>query len=180
MKRLLWPLAMIIVPVILGVAGLLVAHTALPALGAPPDTITTFRPTASPTPTITTTASSQQRAAASPRPAATPRQGAQPRPQRIGPWAVVRAYYRDINSHKFAKAWALIHSGLATGQTYQQFVAGYACTGTEHPTRLSQYGHQIRFGLTVVNDCTGAAQHYTGTDIVRGGKIIAAHVTRTG
>ena len=93
---------------------------------------------------------------------------------------MVSAYYRDIDSHKYAKAWALIDSALATGQTYQQFVAGYVCTGTERLTKLGQSGHRVRFNLAVVNDCTAAAQYYTGTDTVRGGKIVAVHVTRTG
>ena len=174
MKRMLWPLAVIIVPAILGVAGLLLAHAAPSAPTAPPDTIATLRPTASPAPApaITNTA----------RPVAkvTPRQATRPRPHRTGPWAVVSAYYRDIDSRKYAKAWALIDSALAPGQTYQQFVAGYACTGTEQPTRLSQSGHQVSFNLVVVNDCTAAAQYYTGADTVRGGKIVAAHVTPSG
>jgi hypothetical protein len=176
MKRLLWPLAVVIVAAILGAAGLLVAHAAPPAPAAPPDTIATLRPTASPSPapTITTTPSGRPRATV------TPRQAARPRPQRTDPWAVVSAYYRDVDAHKYAKAWALISSGLATGQTYQQFVAGYACTGTEQPTKLGQSGHQVSFNLTVLNDCTGTAQYYTGTDTVRGGKIVAADVTRTG
>ena len=169
MKRLLWPLAVIIVPAILGAAGLLVAHAAPPAPTAPPDTIATLGPTAAPAP-----------ASSRPRATATPRQAARPRPDITGPWAVVRAYYRDVDSRHYAKAWALISSGLATGQTYQQFVAGYACTGTEQPARLGQSGHQVSFSLAVVNDCSGAAQHFTGTDTVRGGKIVAADVTRTG
>ena len=69
---------------------------------------------------------------------------------------------------------------LKTGQTYQEFVAGYNCTGTEQPAKLSQSGNQVSFNLTVVNNCTGAAQYYTGTDTVRGGKIVAAYVTSTG
>jgi hypothetical protein len=176
MKRLLWPLAVVIVSAILGAAGLLVAHATPPAPAAPPDKIATLRPAASPSPapTITSTPSGRPRATV------TPRQAARPRPHPTGPWAVISAYYRDVDSHKYAKAWALISSGLGTGQTYQQFVAGYACTGTERPTRLGQSGHQVRFALAVVNDCTGAAQYYTGTDTVRGGKIVAADVTRTG
>ncbi len=172
MKRMLWPLAVVIVPAILGVAGLLLAHAAPPAPTAPPDTIATLRPSATPAPTITNTA----------RPVAkvTPRHATRPRPHRTGPWAVVSAYYRDINSHKYAKAWALIDSALSTGQTYQQFVAGYVCTGTERPAKLGQSGHQVSFNLVVVNDCTAAAQYYTGTDTVRGGKIVAVHVTPTG
>ena len=175
MKRLLWPLAVVIVSAVLGVAGLLVARAAPPAPTAPPDTIATIRPASpSPAPAITNTASG------TPRATVTPRQAARPRLQLTDPWAVVSAYYRDVNAHKYAKAWALISSGLATGQTYQQFVAGYACTGTEQPTKLGQSAHQVRFNLTVVNECTGTAQYYTGTDTVRGGKIVAAHVTRTG
>jgi hypothetical protein len=93
---------------------------------------------------------------------------------------VVSAYYRAVDSREYARAWALISSGLATGQTYQQFVSGYACTGAEKVTRLSQSGHQVTFNLTVVNGCTAVSQHYTGTDTVRAGKIVAADVTPTG
>jgi len=176
MKRLLWPLAVVIVPAILGAAGLLVAHAAPPAPAAPPEKIATLSPAASPAPApaITNTPSGRPRATL------TPRQAARPRRHLTDPWAVVSAYYRDVDSHQYAKAWALIDSALATGQTYQQFVAGYACMGTEQPTKLGQSGHQVRFNLAVVNDCTGAAQYYTGTDTVRGGKIVAADVTRTG
>ena len=176
MKRLLWPLAVVIVAAILGAAGLLIAHAAPPAPVAPPDTIATLRPTASPSPAPTTATT----ASGTPQATVTPRQAAQPRPQPTGPWAVVRAYYRDVDAHNYAQAWALISPALATFETYQQFVAGYACTGTEQPTKLGQSGHQVRFNLTVLNDCTGAAQYYTGTDTVRGGKIVAADVTRAG
>jgi hypothetical protein len=176
MKRLLWPLAVVIVAAILGAAGLLIVHVAPSAPAAPPDTIATLRPTASPSPapTITTTISG------TPRATVTPRQAARPRHQLTDPWAVVSAYYQDVNAHQYAQAWALISSALAAFQTYQQFVAGYACTGTEQPTKLGQSGHQVGFNLTVLNDCTGAARYYTGTDIARGGKIVAADVTRTG
>jgi hypothetical protein len=176
MKRLLWPLAVVFVPAILGAAGLLVAHAHAPAPAAPPDQIAPLTPAAPPSsaPASTGTASG------TPRATPTASQAARPRPRRSGPWAVVSAYYRDINSHKYAKAWALISPALATEQTYQQFVAGYACTGTEQPAKLGQSGHRVRFNLVVVNDCTGASEYYTGTDTVRGGKIVAADVTRTG
>jgi hypothetical protein len=172
MKRLFWLLAMLVVPAILAAAGLFLVHRPLPARAAPSDTTATVKPTASPSPASTV------RPSGSPRPA--PRQAARPRHHHAGPWAVVSAYYRDIDSRKYARAWALIRPAMAAGQTYQQFVSGYACTGTERPTRLSQSGHQVSFNLTVVNTCTAAFQYYTGTDTVRGGKIIAAGVTRTG
>src|SRR5215469_1152136 len=176
MKRLLWPLAVVIVAAILGAAGLLIARAAPPAPTAPPDTTATLRPTASPAPTATVTIT----ASGTPRATVTPRQAARPRPHITGPWAVVSAYYQDVDAHKYAQAWALISPALAALQTYQQFVAGYTCTGTEQPTKLGQSGHQVSFNLTVLNDCTGAAQYYTGTDTVRGGRIVAADVTRTG
>ena len=176
MKRLLWPLAVVIVPAILGVAGFLVAHAAPPAPAASPDKVAAGSPAVSPSPTPAVAGTPSGR----PQATVIPRRGARPRPHRTDPWAVVSAYYRDVNSHQYAKAWALIRSGLATGQTFQQFVAGYACTGTERPTKLSQSGHQVSFNVATVNDCTGAAQYYSGTDTVRGGKIVAADVTRTG
>ena len=176
MKRLLWPLAVVIVPAILGAAGLLLAYAGPSAPAAPPGQIAAPQPGASssPAPAATSTASDNPRATLTPRPVA------RPRPRRTDPWAVVRAYYQDVGSHRYARAWALISPGLGTEQTYQQFVAGYACTGTEQPTKLGQSGHQVSFNLAVVNNCTGAAQYYTGTDTVRGGKIVAADVTRTG
>jgi len=176
MKRLLWPLAIVIVPAILGAAGLLLAHARPPAHAAPPDQIATLKPAAAPAPTPANTGTPSGRPRATP----TPRPTARPGPHPTDPWDVIRAYYRDVESRQYAKAWVLIRSALGTGQTYQQFVAGYACTGTEQPAKLGQSGHQVSFNLAVVNRCTGAAQYYTGTDTVRGGKIVAAHVTRTG
>ena len=175
MKRLLWPLAIVIVPAILGVAGLLLAHARPPAHAAPPDRIATLKPAAAPAPTPANTGTPSGRPRATP----TPRPPARPGPHPTDPWDVIRTYYRDVESRQYAKAWVLIRSALGTGQTYQQFVAGYACTGTEQPAKLGQSGHQVSFNLAVVNRCTGAAQYYTGTDTVRGGKIVAAHVTRT-
>jgi hypothetical protein len=173
MKRLLWPLALVVVPAILAAAGLLLIHTA-PSAPAAPDTTATLRPRAPPAPAPASANT------AKPRATPTPRQAARPRRRHTGPWAVVSAYYRDVSSRKYAKAWALISPAMATGQTYQQFVAGYACTGTERPTRLSLSRHQVSFNLAVVNTCTAAFQYYSGTDTVRGGKIVAATVTPTG
>ena len=167
MKKLLWPLAVLVVPAILAAAGLYLIHRPVPAPVAPSAATATLKPPVSPSPTPTVTANS-------------PRQAARTRHRHTGPWAVVSAYYRDVNAHRYVRAWALISSGLATGQTYPQFVAGYSCMGSEQVTRLSQSGHQITFRLTVIDGCAAATQHYTGTDTVRGGKIVAADVTRTG
>src|SRR5262249_61899162 len=115
-----------------------------------------------------------------PRPPPPPGRPAGRAPPPTPPGGVTRPDCGGVGPRQYAKAWVLIRSALGTGQTYQQFVAGYACTGTEQPAKLGQSGHQVSFNLAVVNRCTGAAQYYTGTDTVRGGKIVAAHVTRTG
>ena len=175
MKRLRWPLAVVLIPAILGVAGLLVAHAAPIAPSRPPTTA--VRPSASTTARTPAPASTHP-ASGAPRSSPAPRHTAPPR--RAGPWAVVAAYYRDISARHYAPAWALISPALDNVQSYAQFVAGYACTGTERPAKLSQSGHQVSFHLTVTDNCAGATQFYTGTDTVRSGKIVVAHVTRTG
>jgi hypothetical protein len=178
MSRLRWSLAVVLVPAILGLAGLLVARAAPPGPARPPAS-TAAGTSAAPAPTHpdSTRPASTHPASSAPRASHHPRRTA--RPRRTDPWAVVTAYYRDINAGRYARAWALISPGLDTGQSYAEFVAGYACTGTERPAKLSQSGDQVSFHLTVTDNCTGATQSYTGTDIVRGGKIVAAHVTRT-
>jgi hypothetical protein len=177
MKRLRWPLAVVLIPAILGAVGLLVAREGPPAPARPPSTAarpsasTAARTPATPAPASTHPASSAPRASPAPRHTA--------RPRRTGPWAVIVAYYRDISARRYGRAWALISPGLDTGQSYAQFVTGYACTGTERPAKLSRSGHQVSFHLTVIDNCAGATQYYTGTATVRGGKIVAVHVTRT-
>jgi hypothetical protein len=96
------------------------------------------------------------------------------------PWAVVSAYYGAIESGDYATAWTLINSGATTGQTYQQFVGGFACTGGQVLTEVGESGDQVTFNLDATNSCTGQVQHFTGTDTVQNGKIVAAHVTQTG
>lgn len=101
-------------------------------------------------------------------------------PNVTDPWAVVSAYYGDIESGDYAEAWALLDSGMTTGQTYQQFVNGFACTGSQDLSKNWESGDEVNFDLAATNDCTGAVQTFTGTDTVTGGKIVAADVTQTG
>jgi hypothetical protein len=180
MARLRWSLAVVLVPAILGLAGLLLARAAPPTPAGPPASAAARTTPATPAPASTHPATpapaSTHRAHGAPRASHAPRRTA----HHTGPWAVIAAYYRDISAGRYARAWALINSGLSTGQNYAQFVAGYSCTGTERPAKLSQSGHQVSFRLTVSDNCAGATQYYTGTDTVSGGKIVAAHVTRTG
>lgn len=95
------------------------------------------------------------------------------------PWAVVSAYYGDIESGNYRQAWALIGSGATTGQTYQQFADGFACTGSQQLTEVSESGNQVQFDLAATNDCNGQVQDFAGTDTVENGTIVAAHVVQT-
>jgi hypothetical protein len=101
-------------------------------------------------------------------------------PNVTDPWAVVSAYYGDIESGAYSQAWALLNSGATTGQTYQQFVSGFACTGSQVLTEVGESGDQVTFDLDATNSCTGQVQHFTGTDTVQNGMIVAAHVVQTG
>jgi hypothetical protein len=101
-------------------------------------------------------------------------------PNVTDPWAVVSAYYGDIESGAYAQAWALLNSGATTGQTYQQFVNGFACTGSQALTEVGESGDQVTFDLAATNSCTGQVQQFTGTDTVQNGMIVAANVVQTG
>jgi hypothetical protein len=101
-------------------------------------------------------------------------------PSVTDPWAVVSAYYGDLDSGDYPDAWALIGSGTTTGQTYQQFVNGFACTGAQNLTEVGESGDQVTFDLAATNNCTGQVQTFTGTDTVQNGEIVAANVTQTG
>ena len=101
-------------------------------------------------------------------------------PNVTDPWAVVSAYYGDVESRAYPQAWALLSSGAVTGQTYQQFVAGFSCTGGQALTEQGTSGDQVSFSLAATDRCTGAVQHFSGTDTVSGGKIVAAHIIQTG
>ena len=90
------------------------------------------------------------------------------------------AYYGDIESGNYAQAWGLIGSGATTGQTYQQFVNGFACTGNQQLTEIGESGDQVTFDLAATNSCTGQVQHFAGTDTVQNGTIVAANVNQTG
>jgi curli biogenesis system outer membrane secretion channel CsgG len=130
---------------------------------------------ASPAPTVTKTIIKRPKTAATSPPAA-------PAPEAIpnvtDPWAVVSAYYGDVESGDYPQAWALLSSGMVTGQTYQQFVTGFACTGSQQLTEQGESGDQVTFSLAATDNCTGAVQNFNGTDTVVNGRIVSADVSQ--
>lgn len=131
---------------------------------------------AAPGPTVTKTKIKRQTV---PVQSPAPTQSQVQAPTVTDPWAVVSAYYGDIESGNYAEAWALVSSGAVTGQTYQQFVAGFACTGSQQLSEIGESGDQVTFRLAATDDCTGVVQHFTGTDTVINGKIASADVHQT-
>jgi hypothetical protein len=117
-------------------------------------------------------------------PAASPPPTPAPPPANVpsvtDPWAVVSAYYGAIESGDYREAWALINYGATTGQTYQHFIDGFACTGSQQLSEVSASATQVTFDLTATDACTGQVQHFTGTDTVENGRIVAADVRQTG
>jgi len=95
-----------------------------------------------------------------------------------GPWAVIKAYYRDITARDYRAAWRLRGPRLR-GQAYPSWVTGYADTGRQTVRKISVSGDQISFTLRS-NNLDGTVQTFTGTDTVTGGKIVAATVVPTG
>lgn len=149
-----------------------VVHTPAAAPRAPARSPS--RAPATPAPTVTVT---QQAAPSSAAPA--PAQSPSTDQNVTSPWAVVSAYYGDIESGAYSQAWALLSSGSVTGQTFQQFVSGFACTGSQQLSELGTAGDQVSFDLTATNSCTGQSQNFSGTDTVQNGRIIAADVRQT-
>jgi hypothetical protein len=94
------------------------------------------------------------------------------------PWAVVSAYYGDIESGDYQNAWQLLDSGMTTGQTYQQFVDGFNCTGSQDLSENWESGDEVNFDLAATDDCSGAVQDFTGTDTVQNGQIVAADISQ--
>ncbi|HEX7163324.1 MAG TPA: hypothetical protein VF223_19065 [Trebonia sp.] len=130
-----------------------------------------------------TVAAAPSTAAAAPPAAPTQAAPQQPQPadQNVtDPWAVVSAYYGDIESGNYAQAYALIGNGSTTGQSYQQFADGFSCSGSQALTENWDSGDQVNFDLAAGDTCTGGTQYYTGTDTVQNGIIVAADVTQTG
>jgi hypothetical protein len=175
---------------LLGVAACASPSTVTVGLASPPAShaATTAPRSAAPTPAVTKTVVRYRNVTASPTaapattaaPAAPVAPAAAPAadPNVTDPWAVVSAYYGDIESGDYAGAWALLDSGLTTGQTYQQFVDGFSCTGSQDLTETGESGDEVSFDLAATDDCTGAVQDFSGTDTVQGGLIVAADVSQ--
>jgi hypothetical protein len=95
-----------------------------------------------------------------------------------GTWAVAKAYYNDITLRDYAAAWRLL-GYHPQGAGYASFVTGYANTGRQTVSKISQSGDQVSFTLRTDNP-DGTIQTYQGTVTVTGGKIMSSNIVQTG
>jgi hypothetical protein len=137
-------------------------------------------PAAKPTPAVTKTVIRYRDVtlSAAPTTVAAAPAAAPAAPDVTDPWAVVSAYYGDIESGDYQNAYALLDSGMTTGQSYQQFADGFACTGSQILSENWESGDEVNFDLAATDDCTGVVQDFSGTDTVEDGQIVAADISQ--
>jgi hypothetical protein len=84
------------------------------------------------------------------------------------PAATVRAYYRAINNHNYARAWHL--GGRFTGSSYSAFAAGFQGTAQDKVSILSATGNAVTARLAA-RQTDGSVRTYQGTYWVTHGVI---------
>ena len=99
----------VVIALAAGTLGLAACSTTVAETSGAPPVTKTVTPAASRAP-VTQAPVTQAPAPQPPSAAA-----AQPVPSVTDPWAVVSAYYGDVESGDYAQAWALLSSGMATG-----------------------------------------------------------------
>ena len=93
----------------------------------------------------------------------------------VAPAAVVQAYFRAINHHRYARAWAL--GGRNTGETYSQFVSGFSNTAHDAIQVTGVSGDVVSARLTATQT-DGTVQTYQGTYTVQDGRITQFNIRR--
>ena len=97
--------------------------------------------------------------------------------QHQGPAATVRAYFRAINNHHYARAWHL--GGRHTGSSYSAFVSGFQGTAHDKVTILSAAGKVVTARLAA-RQTDGSDRAYQGTYRVAHGVITQFNVASVG
>ncbi len=104
-----------------------------------------------------------------------------PVPQITEPWAVVSAYYADVEAGDYAEAWSLLGPALRASQgSYDSWVAGYANTGAQTLTESYESGDQVSVSISAVDTSTGDTQYFNGSYTVDNGLITSGSMTQTG
>jgi hypothetical protein len=101
-----------------------------------------------------------------------------PPPRAVPPDQIVRNYYDAINSHDYQTAWRLV-GGNKFGQTYQEFVAGFASTAHDKLRIDGVNGNTVTIELVATQD-DRTTRTYQGTYTIQGGRIVDASLQRVG
>jgi len=96
------------------------------------------------------------------------------------PWHVVQTYYGYIQSGDYVDAWALLGSGATTGQTYDQFAAGFANSANQVVTENWESGDTVNVNVSAFDTATGVVQYFSGSYTAANGIIMSASMTQTG
>ena len=94
---------------------------------------------------------------------------------------MVSEYYGLIESDQYQAAWNL-QSPAFQGQesNFTAWMNGYANTGEQTLTEISESGDKVYVNLSAVDTATGATQTFTGWFTVDGGLITSGSMTQTG
>jgi hypothetical protein len=89
--------------------------------------------------------------------------------------AVVQQYYQDITDHDYAAAWALGGRNIA-GESYDQYVAGFATTASISLGTVSEFGASQVQAVLYATQTDGTVKVYEGTYTVSGGVLVGASI----
>ncbi|GAA1957082.1 hypothetical protein [Kitasatospora viridis] len=135
-------------------------------------------PTPSPTPTVTPGGTPTVTATPTPAPTVTVTTPGG-NPQLTNAVAVVTQYYQDVTNHDYAAAWALGGDNIA-GESYQQYVAGFATTASISLGTVSAFGSNQVQAVLYATQTDGSVKVYQGTYTVQNGVLVAASIQQTG
>ena len=105
-------------------------------------------------------------------------------PATTDPWAVISEYYDLIESGQYQTAWDMGSQSFMdqNGDNFQAWENGYANTGTQTLTEISESGETVYVNLSAVDTATGEIQYFTGWYTVDSstGLITAGSMSQTG
>ena len=168
----------------LGLAACGGTTTAIRSAPKPAVTVTTPapkprpKPKPKPTETVTKPAAPGVIINNNPAPAA-PAPPAAPPAAVTDPWAVVSAFYGDLEDQDYADAWSLMSPSFQADQgSYDSWVAGYANTGSTSITEADTYDDSVEITISAVDTATGETQTFDGSYTVDNGLITSGSATQ--
>ncbi|HWF81413.1 MAG TPA: serine/threonine-protein kinase [Streptosporangiaceae bacterium] len=111
-------------------------------------------------------------------PSTTASQATQARTGSSGPGAAVKAFYRAVNNHNYARAWQL-NTAAHSLSSYAAFRQGFAQTARDTVTITSVSGDIVSIQLASAQT-DGSTKYFQGNYTVQNGIIVAASIQQVG